>query len=320
MRPTLLAWIFFVAGCATPSPASLDGATVDTAISCADQACDDGRYCNGTERCQAGACVAGTPPCLAGMVCDEAEDGCTDVCVDEDGDGFRAASCGGDDCDDSDAGVSPAAVEACDSEGVDEDCDPTTYGARDVDDDHYIDAGCCNGTRCGDDCDDRQSAIHPGAGEICNGFDDDCNAAIDEGVGHTYYPDCDGDDSGACTPMPGSALCTPVAAAAPSCTFPTGHPPGCPSGSGSWSMVATDCDDLRPQVRAGMPEVFANGLDDNCDGRWDELYEVTGAIGASGPGPASSTGVYAALRGSITSIATHCSRANEYCVTGGIGP
>ena len=33
-----------------------------------------------------------------------------------------------------------------------------------------------------DDCDDTRAAVHPGATEICNRIDDDCNGKIDEGV------------------------------------------------------------------------------------------------------------------------------------------
>lgn len=35
---------------------------------------------------------------------------------------------------------------------------------------------------CGGDCDDTRAGIHPGAVEVCNGLDDDCDGAIDDGI------------------------------------------------------------------------------------------------------------------------------------------
>ncbi len=35
---------------------------------------------------------------------------------------------------------------------------------------------------CAGDCDDSSNAIHPGAAEICNGLDDNCNQLVDEGI------------------------------------------------------------------------------------------------------------------------------------------
>ncbi len=42
------------------------------------------------------------------------------------------------------------------------------------------------------DCDDENSAIYPGATEVCNGLDDNCDDTTDEGVGLTFYRDGDG--------------------------------------------------------------------------------------------------------------------------------
>jgi len=47
-------------------------------------------------------------------------------------------------------------------------------GCRDADADGF--------TNCAGDCDDANAAIHPGATEICNAIDDNCDGAVDEGV------------------------------------------------------------------------------------------------------------------------------------------
>ena len=60
------------------------------------------------------------------------------------------------------------------------------------------------------DCDDSRPAVHPGAPEVCNGLDDDCNGRIDDGLPtSTFYLDGDHDGFGgsvsvqACGPPPG---------------------------------------------------------------------------------------------------------------------
>ena len=46
------------------------------------------------------------------------------------------------------------------------------------------------------DCDDASAARHPGATEVCNMADDDCDGTVDEGVRPTLYLDADGDGYG----------------------------------------------------------------------------------------------------------------------------
>jgi hypothetical protein len=109
----------------------------------------------------------------------EAVDSAT--CPDDDGDGYAAARCGGDDCDDADPLRYPGATEICDAN--DEDCNDTTLGP-DVDGDGFPAAVCCNGATCGADCDDASADVRPGATESCNGgIDDDCNGLADAADG-----------------------------------------------------------------------------------------------------------------------------------------
>lgn len=215
-----------------------DGGT-DGAMSC-EGGCDDGLFCNGEERCEAGACVGGTAPCGDSM-CNEDADACG-MC-DADGDGADAASCGGGDCDDTNPAVFPGAMELCDPEGVDEDCDPATFGFRDRDMDGVADALCCNGETCGADCDDTNANIAPGQTEACNGMDDDCDMAVDETAMTTYYEDADGDDFGSAD---GATMMA--------CAQPDG-----------FSENDNDCDDTRSYVNPGVGEVCDDVGDNDCN-------------------------------------------------------
>ena len=42
-----------------------------------------------------------------------------------------------------------------------------------------------------EDCDDGNSTINPGAEELCDGFDNNCDGEIDEGVLKTFYEDAE---------------------------------------------------------------------------------------------------------------------------------
>ncbi len=109
------------------------------------------------------------------------------------------------DCDSSDDTVYHNAPEICD--GQDNQCDGDIgFGEVDEgcddDSDDYCDqamttvgtpAVCPNG---GDDCDDTNSAVNPGASESCNGLDDNCDDVIDEGGDALCNPGetCTGED------------------------------------------------------------------------------------------------------------------------------
>ena len=123
-------------------------------------------------------------------------------------------------------------------DGIDQDCDGLDL--VDVDDDGYaaIQGG-------GDDCDDGDASIHPGAPETCDGFDDNCDGAIDE-TAPTWYADADADGYGdPALPLRG-------------CEAPVGYVLD--------ASDAGDCDDADPDVHPGASEVCDDAIDDDCDG------------------------------------------------------
>ncbi len=207
--------------------------------------------------------------------------GCEDVSFyrDADGDGHGDSSevveacaapegyvADGGDCDDANAAVYPGATEVCN--GVDDDCDGErdeagAMGAstfyRDADGDGHGDSSevveACAAPEGyvtdGGDCDDANAAVYPGATEVCNGIDDDCDARTDEGVRISFYEDADGDGFGDPTRR------------ALRCAAPSGY-----------VRNGSDCDDANAAVYPGATEV-CNGIDDDCDGERDEA----GAVG-----------------------------------------
>lgn len=220
----------------TDTDGGLDGSTVQCTrhSDCGDQElfCTRWRCEPGTAGADARGCIDLGPPCEAGQECDEDADACgrptwctegKEGCLapgDCDGDGSRHIECDGDDCDDDDPNRKPGNLEVCDAEGHDEDCNLETFAGADdgdLDGDGFISATCCNGERCGDDCDDSNPNVHPGATEVCDGNDTNCDGVVDGTVGGpgpvgatTFYEDLDGDGYGnpevtaeACSPPEG---------------------------------------------------------------------------------------------------------------------
>ena len=98
------------------------------------------------------------------------------------------------------------------------------------------------------DCDDNNINQFPGANEICDGLDNNCDAQIDEGLTFIdYWPDADGDGFG-----------DETAAATPSCGAP---PPG-------YVDNRLDCNDADPNFSPNVLEV-CDGLDNDCNGLLD---------------------------------------------------
>ncbi|PYT33683.1 MAG: hypothetical protein DMF52_15005 [Acidobacteria bacterium] len=64
------------------------------------------------------------------------------------------------------------------------------------------------------DCNDLEPAVHPGALEVCNGVDDDCDALIDESLGVTASPR----PAPPARPPPSSAITSMMTATAQSTT------------------------------------------------------------------------------------------------------
>jgi len=198
--------------------------------------------------------------------------------LDEDGDGYgneaeSLEACeaptgyvvDGGDCDDTRADRAPGADELCDN--LDNDCDglvdgddpdetePSTWYA-DLDGDGFGDPGdviqdCLrpNGyVSNGDDCDDGSDLVRPGALELCDGVDNDCDGVDDEAAvdASIWFYDEDGDTWGDLTR---STL---------ACSQPSDHVP-----------LSGDCDDDDAAVRPGAQEVCGDGLDNDCNGLVD---------------------------------------------------
>jgi hypothetical protein len=187
----------------------VDGAATDPCdtIQCpTGQSCLDGR-CRTADQCAGVVCPN------PGEVCDPRDGSCQSGAADDDGDGVTIAA---GDCDDGDASVHPGASETCD--GVDQDCDrEVDDGFADADGDGFDVCGFGNPAQA--DCDDSDASAHPGGREECDGDDEDCDGAVDEGLDprpcSTECGDgverCEGGDWSACS-APGECDCSPTGA------------------------------------------------------------------------------------------------------------
>ncbi len=211
----------------------------------------------------------------------------------------RAPAVGAIDCAPTDPAVNPGAIELCDGPMLDENCSGVanegcscTAGAM---------RSCPQPGACAAG---QQSCVSGAWGtcsitpvpEACNGIDDNCDGAVDEGLSSTCYADSD-DDTFA-PPGASSQQCSDASRTAVG---------GCPSGYTNRNPApgASDCDDFS-NVRNPLAAETCNGIDDDCDGMIDETLLVTCYADTDGD-------TYAAAGAPGT---THCPDANRPVVGG----
>src|SRR3990167_684562 len=204
---------------------------------------------------------------------DNIDEGCVgESNYDDDGDGYSENA---GDCDDADSSINPGATEICD--GVDNDCD------RDLDDGDVDvvgasiwypnfdgDAYGASGTSIaacsqpnmylsvGGDCNDNNSAIYPGADEVCgDSIDNNCDDNVDEETASfsiiSWYPDGDEDGYGSADVVTETEVLT-------SCSQPAAN----------YVADNSDCNDSNPDISADAAEICSDQIDNNCDGAIDE--------------------------------------------------
>jgi hypothetical protein len=120
-----------------------------------------------------------------------------------------------------------------------------------VDNDH--DGYNATGASCGPtDCNDNNPAVHPGAAEACNGVDDDCDAATQDGAIEGWLNTaCDGADTDLC--QEGTFQCV---SGSKTCSDTTGN-------------IQEVCDgvdnDCNPSTQDGAEESWLNSACDGAD-------------------------------------------------------
>ncbi|MEL6349085.1 MAG: MopE-related protein [Myxococcota bacterium] len=150
--------------------------------------------------------------------------------------------------------VTPTMLIAIGLFGCDSSNDASVDPTADIDGDGYTGSV---------DCDDADASTHPGAVELCDGIDNNCNSIVDDDPanGELFFIDFDGDGFGH-TDLT-SRFC--------------GGP------AKGYVTNSSDCDDLSADAFPGGTEI-CDGIDNNCDGAIDNNAPDTSMFYYDGDG------------------------------------
>jgi cysteine-rich repeat protein len=341
--------------CDDGNPTPGDGCEPDCTWTCSVAGdCDDHNACSGEETCRSHVCVPGTPPadgssctsstnvegvcrgglcapatCGNGVVepgeeCDDGNPDNTDACLTNCrnatcGDGFvrtGAEQCDGDppwSCLTTCGSTGGRACTACTWEatctppaetcnGLDDDCDTATDNGFPCSRGEPVACSTTCGSlgtgRCTALCLLPASADCALPGESCNGVDDDCDGATDEGfscaVGSTVacISSCGSTGSGVCTAtceVPTGTACLPPAETCNgwdddcdgacddgfACCAGAATPCATTCGSTGLGVCSSGCELPSPAACVPPPET-CNGTDDDCDTLTDDGFACIG--------------------------------------------